>query len=185
MFGKHSILDSFNHDDFDIDVDLADILGTDEPLMVDDRWYRLAEWHQERSAPLQRKIDKMLRNQILYAQWRATQRRSLDRRCAIRAPLVSRVHIDSGAHLVATNISLSGLRCAGEPTAPVMDVEFKIPGLPFPIDARTEVVSFKASSVAPLIGLRFVDLDRPYRHHIAEYIHRRRDRQLVAHKQAA
>ena len=81
--------------------------------------------------------------------------------------------------MTATDISLSGIRCSGEPSAPVMDIEFKLPGLAFPVDARAEVVSYKESPVIPLVGLRFANIDLPYRQHIAEYVHRRRERQLA------
>jgi hypothetical protein len=162
--------------DFDIDVDLSSLLGIDEPesLMVNDNWYLLGKSREGRPERVQQKIDKIFRNAVLEAQWRATARRALDRRRAVRAPLISRVHMSGGLHLVATDISLSGLRCSGEPRAPLIDIEFKLPNLAFPIDARAEVVSYKDSDVIPLVGLRFLDLEKPYRHHIAAYVNARR-----------
>jgi hypothetical protein len=76
--------------------------------------------------------------------------------------------------MTTTNISLSGLRVSGRPTQSMMDLEFKIPGVKFPIDAKTEVVSFEDSPVLPIMGLRFASIDRPYLDHIARYIDKRR-----------
>jgi hypothetical protein len=41
------------------------------------------------------------------------------------------------------------------------------------VDARAEVVDFKDGAVIPLVNLRFIDLDRPYREHIQAYVDRR------------
>jgi hypothetical protein len=166
---------------FDIDVDLSPMLGDiDDPTLISSYWYEVTQNRDGRPPELQAKMERTFRNAILRAQWRATSRRRLDRRRALRVPLISRVHIDDGAHLVATDISMSGLRCSGEPSAPVMDVEFRLPGNQIPIDARVEVVSFKEANVIPLVGMRFAWIDRPYVDCIAEYIARKRERILQA-----
>jgi hypothetical protein len=167
--------------DFDIDVDLSPILGDlDGPTLVSAKWYELVAPREGRAAAVQAKLDQTFRNAVLYAQWQATARRALDRRRALRVPLLSRVQVDGGSHLVACDISMSGLRCSGTPSAPLMDVEFKIPGAPFPVDARVEVVSFKDANVIPLVGLRFAWIDRPYVEQIARYVATRRERVLRA-----
>ncbi len=167
--------------DFDIDVDLSPILGESEtPTLISAKWYELVKPREGRAPAVQAKLEQTFRNVVLAAQWQATARRQLDRRRALRVPLLSRVNVDGGPHLVACDISLSGLRCSGEPAAPLMDVEFKLPGTPFPIDARVEVVSFKDANVIPLVGLRFAWIDRPYVDQIAGYIARKRERILKA-----
>lgn len=155
--------------DFDIDVDLSVAVG--EELQIDCRWYELA--CQSRNAQLRRKAEAVLRNALLRAQWLATSRRRLDRRRARRVGVISRVHIADGLPMVATDISVNGLRCAGAPRAPLMNVEFKLPGLAFPVASQVEVVSFRDSPVTPLCGLRFVNLEGPYRGHISEFIGRK------------
>lgn len=166
---------------FDIDVDLSPMLGeVDDPTLINSYWYEMTQSRVERPPELQAKLERTFRNAMLRAQWRATSRRRLDRRRALRVPLISRVHVDAGSHLVATDISLSGLRCSGEPSAPVMDVEFRLPSSQIPIDARVEVVSFKESNVIPLVGMRFAWIDRPHVDTIAEFIARKRDRILKA-----
>ena len=170
---------SYDPCDFDVDVDLSPMFGRVlGPTLVDARWYELMRAHPERSPELQAKIEQAFRNKMMHAQWRASCRRRLDRRRAIRVPLLSRVTPAGGAHFLSCDISLSGLRCTGEPTAPLMDVEFSLPGLQFPVDARVEVVSFKPSNVVPFVGLRFAWIDRPYIDQIAQYIARRRQRML-------
>jgi hypothetical protein len=167
--------------DFDIDVDLSPILDHfEEPTVIDAKWYELVAPRKGRAADVQAKLDQMFENVMLRAQWRATQRRALDRRRAVRVPLLSRLVVDGGPHLVACDISMSGLRASGRPTAPVMDVEFRIPGLSFPVDARVEVVSFKDTNVIPLVGLRFAWIDKPYVEKIATYISERRERMFKA-----
>jgi hypothetical protein len=167
--------------DFDIDVDLSPILDNlKEPTVIDIKWYELVAPRAGRAADVQAKLDQMFENVMLRAQWRATQRRALDRRRAVRVPLLSRLVVDGGPHMVACDISMSGLRASGRPTAPVMDVEFKIPGLAFPVDARVEVVSFKDTNVLPLVGLRFAWIDKPYVERIASYIADRRQHLLRA-----
>src|SRR5512145_1314352 len=139
---------------FDIDVDISPLLGNVEgAALIDDRWYRLARASRGRDPVLQAKAERMLDNSVLYAQWVARSRRRLDRRRAVRAPMISRVHLDNGLHMTSTDISLSGMRCAGDPASPLMNVEFRVPGLEFPIDARVEVMSYKDANVIPLVGL--------------------------------
>ena len=175
-----SVLSYYCHDEFDIDVDISSLLErVDGVTLIDDRYYRLAA-RSGRNPALQAKAEQILDKSLMFAQWAARSRRSLDRRRALRVPLISRVHVAESRHMVATDISMSGLRCAGEPRAPVMDVEFKLPGLDFPVDARVEVMSFKSSNVTPLVGLRFINLQRPFAESIARFIAERRDRALRA-----
>ncbi len=155
--------------DFDIDVDFTTQVG--EEMCIDSRWYELA--CQSQHAELRHKANEVLRNAVLRAQWLATSRRPLDRRRARRVGVISRLHMAGGGRMVTTDISVSGLRCSGEPRAPIMNVEFKIPGLGFPVDTTVEVVSYKPSNVVPLCGLRFVNIDRAYQRHISEYIGRK------------
>jgi len=158
--------------DFDIDVDLSEILDCEAPVLVNARYYEMAHrYKNRRQSFLQAKAWLILDNAILAAQWRAArQRLGSERRRAIRVPLLSRVHLDAGEHMVSTDISLAGMRCTGEPEAGSMDVEFKIPGLAFPIDARVEVTTFRPGNVTPLVGMRFTDMDDAYREHLVRYI---------------
>lgn len=167
---------------FDIDVDISPFLGTlAGPTYIDARWYELMAPRHSRPAELQQSIERSFRRTVLRAQWRATSRRALDRRRAVRVPLVSRVAVDTGAPLVATDISLAGLRCSGRPTSPLLDIEFRLPGLQFPIETRAEVVSYKDANVIPLVGMRFVHIDRPYVELIANYVsHRTNAARLAA-----
>ena len=167
--------------DFDIDVDVSQLLGrVIGPTLIDARWYELVAPRPGRPPHLQAKLDQMFENLMLRAQWRASGRRRLDRRRAVRVPLLSRVHVANGSRLLACDISLSGLRASGDPTAPLMDVEFKLPGLGFPVDARVEVVSYKKANVIPLVGLRFAWIDKRYIDQIAAYICRRQQGMLQA-----
>lgn len=160
------------YDSIEIDVDLAPMLGTEEEVLVNEQFYRMA--HARRDRTVQAKVDHLLRNAQLAAQWRATARRRLDRRRAIRAGLLTRVRIDGGKHLIATDISLRGMRCSGQPTAPLMHIEFDLPGLEFPIESRAELMNYRHSPDFPWVGLRFIDIDRPYVRWIAGYIDRKR-----------
>lgn len=161
---------------FDIDVDISPLLGDmEEPALVNIHWYELAAGRADRNQSLHDKANESFRKELLHAQWTATARRRLDRRRAVRVGLLSRVHVDGGRHMVATDLSLSGLRASGVPAAPVMNIEFKLPGLQFPIDAKAEVVEFHNSSVIPLVGMRFAWIDKPYVDLIARYIARRRE----------
>ena len=67
-----------------------------------------------------------------------------------------------------------------EPLKEELEIEFKLPGVAFPIEAKAAVVSFKESNVIPLAGLKFVDIDTPYLDHINDYIDRRRQTLLAA-----
>jgi hypothetical protein len=114
---------------FDIDVDLSPLLGRVlGPTLVNAGWYELVQPREGRSPDLQVKLNDSFHKTLLYAQWRATTRRRLDRRRAVRVPMISRVLTPASNRLTSCDISLSGLRCAGRPSMPVMDVEFKIPG---------------------------------------------------------
>jgi len=159
--------------EFDIDVDVATVLGTSTPLLIDSAWYGLAEPQAERAPRLQAKIERAFHNQVLRLQWQAAQQRD-ERRRALRVPLLSRIHVERGNALVACDISLSGLRCSGRPKSGLLNIEFKLPHLAFPVAARAEVVSFKDSAVVPLAGLRFIDIERPYVDCIQRYIAARR-----------
>jgi hypothetical protein len=162
---------------FDIDVDISPLLGdVDEPTLINSKWYELVAGQPDRIRSLQGKVEEVFRKELLYAQWRATARRRLDRRRAVRVPILSRVHVDGGRSMVATDLSLSGMRASGVPAAPVMDIEFNLPGLQFPIDAKAEVVEFRSSNVIPLVGMRFAWIDRPYVDLIASYVARRREK---------
>ena len=166
---------------FDIDVDISPFLGTlAGPTYIDARWYELLAPRGERSVELQQTIDRSFRRAVLRAQWRATSRRALDRRRAVRVPLVSRVYVEAASPLVATDISLAGLRCSGRPSTPLLDIEFRLPGVQFPIETKAEGVSYKDASVIPLVGLRFVRIDRPYVELIANYVSRRTHAEKVA-----
>ncbi len=164
---------------FEIDVDLSSVVG-DGTELVSARWYKLLRPSPERPAALQEKIERAFRTELLRAQWQAALRRQPERRRAIRAPLLSRLNVELGDPLIACDISLSGLRASGRPRHERFDVEFKIPNVAFPIDAKVEVVSFKDATVIPLAGLRFVDIDPPYLDHINRYIGERRQSLLAA-----
>ena len=157
---------------FDVDVDLAPLYGAKDPLVVSDRWYQLVQPRADRPPSLQRKIEESFRNVVLRAQWQAACRRE-ERRRAVRVPLLSGVQVTTGPRLVSTDISLAGLRCSGRPTAGMLDIEFRLPGLAFPVAARAEVANFQDSPVIPLVGLRFVDIERTYVDHIERYIDER------------
>ena len=159
---------------FEIDVDLAPILGGNEPLLVSARWYKLLHARAERPASLQTKIDAAFKNAVLSLQWRAATQRAPERRRAIRVPLLSRVHLAHGRPMVSCDVSLSGLRCSGRPAGGLLDIEFKLPNLPFPVAARAEVVSFADRKIIPLVGMRFVDIEPVYLDHINSYIDARR-----------
>jgi len=166
--------------DFDIDVDLSPLLGTlAAPTLIDSRWYELAARRPGRPLMLQRKIEQAFHRRVLFAEWRAMRARNHERRRALRVPLVSSVAVGKGSRLVTTDISLSGLRCSGRPTSPVLDIEFRLPGLDFPIDTRAEVVSFRDSNVIPLLGMRFVSMDRAYVELIERFIDQRSRRRWL------
>jgi len=174
-------MSEFDPSQFDIDVDVSPLLGDVEaPTLVSSRWYEMVRPRQGRPQSLQAKLERVLRSEMLFAQWCATSRRRLDRRRAMRVPLLSRLRLNEGEPLLSCDISLSGMRASGRPPAPLLDIEFRLPGLAFPIDARVEVVTFKDANVIPLVGLRFAWIDRPYLDHISAYIAKRRSRALAA-----
>ena len=169
----HDLDDNFDID-YDIDVDIGPLLGSELPMMVSDEFYRLAQPQEGRSSHLQGKLDKALRNAQWRSQWQAAMRRRMERRRGTRAGLLTRVIVDGGRPMTATDISLRGLRCSGQPTSPLMRIEFKIPGLEFPVDTRAEVMNYRGNPDFPWVGLQFIDMDRPYIGHIARYIDERR-----------
>ena len=142
-------------------------------ILISDAWYRMAAPAGGRTSIIQAKMDRILNKALMRAQWKATARAPLDRRRAIRVPLLSRVRPQLGHHLTTLDVSVAGLRCHGRPTAPVMDIEFKVPGADFPIDTRVEVMSLKDSPLFNGCGLRFVGLEEPYKNQILRYIDRR------------
>lgn len=172
-----------HHDplNFEIDVDLSMLLGSSKEALVSSRWYKLLRRNGERPDDLQLKIESSFQNTILKLQWEAALLRwQTERRRAVRAPLLSRVHVANEDHLIACDISLAGLRCSGRPNKDVLDIEFKLPGLAFPVEAKAEVVSFKDANVLPIAGLKFLDIDTPYLDHINKYVAERRVQLLAA-----
>lgn len=158
--------------DFDIDVDVSPLLGQcTAPSLVDDHWYLLAHAPRPR---LRAQADRLLHNALLAAQWQAVRGRILDRRRAVRAPLLSRVDSDAGHHYIASDVSLSGLRCSGQPANAPVDIAFRLPGLGFPVEARAEVVSVQPGLAAASLGMRFTHIERPYVEWIAQYIDQQR-----------
>jgi len=155
--------------DFDIDVDISTILGKSEQSVV-----LCANDYLESESD----NSKRWKNALLKAQWEDVCKGRQDRRRAIRAPLLSSLYAESGDRMTTTNISLSGLRVSGRPIDSMMDIEFKIPGIKFPIDAKAEVVSFQESAIVPIMGLRFASIDRAYLDHIADYIDGRRKQSM-------
>src|SRR5688500_17489921 len=83
--------------DFDIDVDISPLLDdVEDPVLVRDCWYLLAQPKAGRRRRVQEAADRMLNNTLLRAQWLARERRTLDRRRAIRVPLLSRLRPERG-----------------------------------------------------------------------------------------
>ncbi len=137
------------------------------PVKIDPEWFTMAKPAPHRSAIAQREVERAFELELLYNRWLAAQH---ERRRARRAPIMTRVHVDGAGHMLACDVSSRGLRCSGRPTKGIVDVEFKVPGLAFPVDARAEVVAFKDANVLPLVNLRFLDLDRVYREFIDTYV---------------
>lgn len=166
--------------DFDIDVDLSGLYGAPhrerrrlngrDPMLIDGAWYQMVKPNLAREPFLQREIERTFELELVYKRWLAAQR---ERRKAIRAPVMTRVAVDGAPYMLACDVSTHGLRCSGRPSSGLLDVEFKIPGLAFPVDARAEVVDFVDRPVLPAVSLRFIDLDRPYREHIEAYVQRK------------
>ncbi|MBN1961662.1 MAG: PilZ domain-containing protein [Deltaproteobacteria bacterium] len=164
---------------FDIDVDLAPVFGTDESLLVSDRWYHLLQSNHNREPQTQLELEDTFSAELFRLECEAHSRQ-LDRRRSWRAPIISGVNVDPGTHFIATNVSTMGLCCSGRPRSGMLDIEFKLPGLAFPVAARAEVASYVDRPVIPLMGLRFVDIELPYIEHINRYIDtKRQHRNLV------
>lgn len=163
----------FEPEEFDIDVALAtDRDGVLAPVHLDARWYELVQPNRHRSRKVQHKLDRLFANAMRQAQWRAARQRR-ERRRAVRAPLLSRVRAERHDAMLACDISLSGIRCSGRPERDVLELEFKLPGLDFPVNAKAEVVSFADRPVIPLAGMQFVDIDPGYLEHIDRYVRNR------------
>ncbi|MEZ0312762.1 MAG: PilZ domain-containing protein [Myxococcota bacterium] len=145
-------------------------------MTADLSWEADAPWNDsiQRSAntsPIaQREIEFVYELERKIAQWEQARK---DRRKLLRAPVMTRVFIDGQEHMLACDVSTRGLRCSGRPKKTTLDVEFKIPGLPFPIDAKAEVIEYFDRPVIPLVNMKFVDLDTPYESHIEAYVNRR------------
>lgn len=86
---------------FDIDVDLSPILGTEKPLLMSNRWYQLLYANPAREALSQREIEDAFHTELLYSEWEARGSR-VERRCTLRAPILSGVRVERGSRLVAT-----------------------------------------------------------------------------------
>jgi hypothetical protein len=138
--------------------------------LMDSAWEQMVKPTENRSAIAQREIERVYELELKLRQWEQAQK---DRRKLLRAPVMTRVHIDGQEHMLATDVSTRGLRCSGRPKKATLDVEFKIPGLPFPIDAKAEVIEYFDRPVIPLVNMRFIDLDTPYESHIQAYVERR------------
>ena len=138
--------------------------------LMDSAWTAMVQPATGRTAIAQREIERVYELEMKLRQWEAAQR---DRRKKLRAPVMTRVHIDGQEHMLACDISTHGLRCSGRPKKSTLDVEFKIPGLAFPVDAKVEVIEYFDRPVIPLVNMRFVDLDGPYQDHIQAYVNRR------------
>ncbi|MBC7794473.1 MAG: PilZ domain-containing protein [Clostridia bacterium] len=137
------------------------------PVKIDPEWFSLVKPAAHRSLHAQREIERVFEMELLYNRWLAAQH---ERRRARRAPIMTRVNVGGDRHMLACNVSSRGLQCSGRPTKGIVDVEFKVPGLAFPVDARAEVVAFKDGSVLPLVNLRFLNLDKVYREFIDTYV---------------
>lgn len=165
--------------EFDIDVDVSSLLIPElphsyrEPILIDSLWYTLARPGSQRSRAIEAAIQQCFSDEIRRAQWRAVMQRHRDRRGAKRAPILSRLHIDGADPMVACDVSATGLRASGRPATGQFDVEFKLPGVQFPVDARAEVIDFKDRNVIPLVSLRFTSIDKPYQELIERYVARK------------
>ncbi len=137
---------------------------------MDSSWTEMVKPTAGRSAIAQREIERVYALEMKLRAWEEAQK---DRRKLLRAPVMTRVHIDGQEHMLACDVSTRGLRCSGRPKKSTLDVEFKIPGLPFPIDAKAEVIEYFDRNVIPLVNMRFIDLDTPYEDHIQAYVNRR------------
>lgn len=163
--------------DFEVAPELTDVYAAKHreqlrllergPVKIDPEWFSLVKPKDHRSAIAQREVERVFELELAYTRWLAAQH---ERRRARRAPIMTRVYVDGDSHMLATDVSSRGLRCSGRPNKGIVDVEFKVPGLAFPVDARAEVVAFKDANVLPLVNLRFIDLDKVYRQFIDTYV---------------
>ncbi len=160
---------TYDPSNFDIDIDLGPMLGAPRPLLLSSDHYERARPRYARPRAEQRELERALHAQLLARQWQARVWRN-DRRRAARARLASRVQVSCGKPLLATDLSTTGLCCTGRPSYGLLDVEFKLPGLAFPVMARAEVASFRDNAVLPFVGLCFVDVEKTYLDYISRYI---------------
>lgn len=163
--------------DFDIDVDLAPLIGAGlSDILVSSELYEAANPVSGRGADLQARLDAELQDRIRRAHWYAASRARAERRAALRAPLLRRLRIDGHASeddVYVCDISRDGLRASGRPRNGLLDVELKVPGVPFPVETRAEVVDFRDANVLPIMNLRFVNLRRATAEQIDRYVHHR------------
>ncbi len=158
---------------FDIDIDLTSILGPGQcanDMLLDSRWYEMAHPQSRRSQELQRKLDRALDDALRSLGKRSLNQNSLDRRSTKRVSLDLRHDVIGGLPLRIADISEDGLSCIGTPAAPVMEIEFTLPGTKIPIESRVEVVRYNDSKPNSEVGLRFVNLDAPYQEFLRDYI---------------
>ncbi len=163
--------------DFDIDVDLAPLIGAGlSDILVSSEHYEAAASARGRGAHLQARLDAELHERIQRAHWYAASQARNERRNALRAPLLRKLRIDrqpSASDGYVCDISRDGLRASGRPNSGLLDLELKVPGLPFPVETRAEVVDFRDANVLPIMNLRFVNLRRATAEQIDSYVHRR------------
>lgn len=158
---------------FDIDIDLTPILGPAQcanDMLLNSRWYEMAHPQSSRSQELQQKLDRALDDALRSVAKRSFKRNSLDRRSCQRIALDLLVNVNGAPPLQLKNLSTAGLACVGHPTAPVIDIEFTLPTMTIPIESRAEVVRYNDGDTTSEVGLRFVQLDKPYREFILTYI---------------
>ncbi|MEM6558939.1 MAG: hypothetical protein AAF605_04065 [Myxococcota bacterium] len=162
--------------EFDIDVDVSALIGAGlNDVLVDSRYYVRAKQPQTRLAAHElRVLDDDLDVQIRWAQWRAAAALRSDRRRTRRAPLLRRLIVDGHrSDGYVCDISREGLRASGRPRSGVIDLELKLPSLPFPLETRAEVIDFRDANVLPIMNLRFINLRRHYADGIEAYVQRR------------
>jgi hypothetical protein len=166
-------------DFFDIDVDLAPLMGHEaKKMLVSDSWYRMVYSNRHSTAPLQVKCKRLLRNAILEAQWNSRVSGGPRRRRQDRARLLTQVKTPQGDSFLTTDISSSGLRCSGNPGASLLDISFKLPGCALPISAKVSLSYHRPAALFPMMGLRFVDLKPAYLQRIDEFVERKRRLEL-------
>ncbi|MEO0811313.1 MAG: PilZ domain-containing protein [Myxococcota bacterium] len=166
--------------DFDIDVDLGPLIGAGlGDIMVSSELYERAAPVLGRGIDQQERLEIELQDKIQRAHWYAAARARAERRRALRAPLLRRLRIDGhreGEDVYVCDISRDGLRASGRPYQGVLDLQLKVPGVPFPVETRAEVVDFKDANVLPIMNLRFTNLRRSTAERIDAYVHQRLNR---------